>query len=158
LLEWAEGASAAWQYIVLFLLAAAPWLDVSVVVPLGVLWGLPPVGVSVAAFIGNLMTILVLGLFFKQISKWRQARRERKGITGPTKKETRTRQIWEKYGIPGLAIVAPVFVGTDIAAVLALSFGTSKARVIGWMAVSLAIWTVVFALGSVYGFGYMDLI
>ncbi len=158
LLEWAEDASAIWQYLTLFLLAAAPWLDVSLVVPLGILWGLPPVGVSVAAFVGNFLTILALGLFFKQISEWRRRRRERKGITGPTKKETRTRQIWEKYGIPGLAIVAPILVGTDIAAIVALSFGSSKFRVVGWMTVSLALWTVVFAVGSVYGFSFLNFI
>ncbi|TLS52371.1 small multi-drug export protein [Paenibacillus antri] len=158
MLEWAEEASAMWQYIVLFLLAAAPWMDVSLVVPLGVLWGLSPVWVSVAAFVGNFLLILILGLFFKQISEWRQARRAKKGITGPTKKETRSRAIWEKYGIPGLAIIAPIFVGTDIAAVLALTFGASKLRVVGWMTVSLALWTIVFAVGSVYGFSFLNLI
>ncbi|WP_309119441.1 small multi-drug export protein [Paenibacillus sp.] len=158
MLEWAEEASAMWQYIVLFLLAAAPWMDVSLVVPLGVLWGLSPIWVSVVAFVGNFLLILILGLFFKQISEWRQARRAKRGITGPTKKETRSRAIWEKYGIPGLALIAPIFVGTDIAAVLALTFGASKIRVVGWMTVSLALWTIVFAVGSVYGFSFLNVI
>ncbi|HZG83720.1 small multi-drug export protein [Paenibacillus sp.] len=151
MLEWAEEAGAAWQFLVLFLLAAAPWMDVSLVVPLGVAWGLSPVWVGVTAFAGNFLLILLLGLFFKQIDHWRQARRERKGIVGPTKRETRSKAIWEKYGIPGLALLAPIFVGTDIAAVLALTLGASKTRVVGWMTISLALWTIVFAAASVYG-------
>jgi hypothetical protein len=74
-------------------------------------------------------------------------RRKKKGINGSTKKETRSRAIWGKYGIPRLAIIAPVLVGTDIAAVFSFIFGATRKRVIGWMIVSLAIWTLVFAIG-----------
>lgn len=80
----------------------------------------------------------------------------KKGITAPTKRETRSREIWEKYGIPGLALLAPILVGTDIAAMLALTFGFSKTHVVGWMTVSLALWTIVFAVGSVYGFSFLS--
>lgn len=155
--EWAEQASTFWQLIVLFLLGAAPWMDVSVIIPLGVLWGLPPVAVGITAFIGNFLLILLLGIFFKQINKWRTERRKKKGLVGPTKNETRSRAIWEKYGIPGLAIIAPVFVGTDIAAIFALIFGSSRERVIGWMTCSLAFWTVVFTICSAYGFSLLNL-
>ncbi|MFT4416644.1 small multi-drug export protein [Fredinandcohnia humi] len=158
MLEWVEEANALWQYIVLFLLAIAPWMDVSLIVPLGIVWGLSPIGVGLVAFVGNFLLILLLGLFFKQFSEWRTKRREKKGIKGPTKKETRSREIWEKYGIPGLALLAPILVGTDIAAILALTFGSSKTRVVGWMTVSLAIWTIVFAVGSVYGFSFLNVI
>jgi len=155
LTDWAQEADTGWQYAVLFILAFAPLLDVSLVVPLGVLWGLSPVWVSIVAFAGNFLMVLLLGLFFKQVASWRQARREKRGITGPTKKEARSREIWEKYGIPGLALVAPIIIGTDLAAVLALTFGSSKIRVVGWMTVSLALWTVVFALGAVYGISFI---
>ncbi len=144
-----------WQYMLLFLLAAAPWLDVFLVVPLGIVAGLSPIAVAIVGFAGNFLMILLLGVFFKQFSKWRENRRLKKGITSASKKETRARQVWERYGLPGLALLAPVIVGTDIAALLALSFGSSRTRVIRWMAVSLAVWTITMTLGSVYGFGYM---
>jgi uncharacterized membrane protein len=152
MLEWAQNADSFWQYIVLFLLAFAPWMDVSIVVPLGVLWGLHPIGVGVTAFFGNLLLILILGLFFKQIDRWRRKRKQKKGIVAPSKKETRTRRLWERYGIPGLALLAPILVGTDIAALLALTFGSSRVWVIGWMTTSLAIWTIIFAVGASFGF------
>jgi uncharacterized membrane protein len=155
--EWAEQANIMWQLIILFLLGVAPWMDVSFIVPLGVLWGLPPTAVGITAFIGNFLLILLLGIFFKQINKWRIERRKKKGINGATKKETRTRAILEKYGIPGLAIIAPIFVGTDIAAIFALIFGASRKRVIGWMTVSLAFWTLVFAIGAAYGYSFLNL-
>lgn len=155
MLEWLQQADDIWQYLGLFILAILPWIDIFVVVPLGILWGLSPVVVSIVGFAGNFLMIVLLALFFRQLAAWRQRRRERKGITAPTKRETRARQIWERYGIPGLSIVAPILLGTDLAALLALSFGSSRMRVVVWMGVSLVIWTVILAQGSVYGFGYM---
>jgi uncharacterized membrane protein len=155
MLEWLQQADDIWQYLGLFILAILPWIDIFVVVPLGILWGLSPVVVSIVGFAGNFLMIVLLALFFRQLAAWRRRRRERKGITAPTKRETRARQIWERYGIPGLSIVAPILLGTDLAALLALSFGSSRMRVVVWMGVSLVIWTVILAVGSVYGFGYM---
>jgi len=158
MIEWIQQTDGIWPYIVLFLLAAAPWLDVFLVVPLGIVAGLSPVAVAIIGFAGNFLLVLLLGIFFKQFSKWNTNRRLKKGITTSSKKETRARQIWERYGLPGLALLAPLIVGTDIAALLALSLGSSRKRVIQWMAVSLAVWTIVMALGSVYGFSYMKII
>lgn len=82
----------------------------------------------------------------------------KKGITTPSKKETRSRRIWERYGIPGLALLAPILVGTDIAAVLALTFGSTRTHVISWMTVSLAVWTVIFVVAAMYGFSFLNII
>jgi uncharacterized membrane protein len=158
MLEWAQDAPIYMQYTVLFLLAAAPWMDVSIIVPLGILWGLSPIGVSLTAFTGNLLLILLLGVFFKQVESLRQARKLKKGITEPTRKERRSKEIWQKYGIPGLALLAPIIVGTDIAAIIALAFGASKSGVIRWMTISLALWTIIFAVGAVYGFSFLNLL
>jgi uncharacterized membrane protein len=158
LIEWAQDSNIFIQYIILFLFAAAPWMDVSIIVPLGIVWGLPPIGVSIVAFSGNFLLILGLGIFFKNIDKWRKHRKQKKGLNNLTKREKRSREIWEKYGIPGLALLAPIFVGTDIAAIIALTFGSSKIRVVGWMTISLAMWTIIFAVGSVYGFSLLKFI
>ncbi|WP_050184473.1 small multi-drug export protein [Domibacillus robiginosus] len=157
MLEWAEQADFIWQLVVLFLLGAAPWMDVSIIIPIGILWGLPPVAVALTAFIGNFLLLLLLGIFFEQINIWRLERKKKKGLIGPSKKETRSKVIWDKYGIPGLAIIAPIFVGTDIAAIFALIFGSSRKRVIGWMTGSLAFWTLIFTICSIYGFNLLDL-
>ncbi len=158
MLEWAQSAEDIWKYLVLFLLAFAPWMDVSIVVPLGIVWGLQPIAVGVTAFTGNLILLLLLGFFFKQFVRWRKAQRLKKGVNTPSKKETKSRQLWERYGIPGLALLAPILVGTDIAAVVALTLGSNKGYVISWMTVSLAGWTIVFLVASVYGFSLLNFI
>lgn len=156
MLEWASQIEEFWQYVILFLLAIAPWIDVYLVIPLGVAWGLPPAAVAVVGFAGNFVTVLLLALFFRAFSEWRRKRRLRKGLTQPSKKETRARQVWERYGLPMLALVGPIIAGTDIAAAFALTFGSSRTRVVVWMAISLAAWSIALAVGSAYGFAYMD--
>ncbi|MUG71210.1 small multi-drug export protein [Paenibacillus validus] len=166
----------AWQYAALFLLAAAPWLEVFLVVPLGIAWGLNPAAVAVTGFVGNWIPVLLIALFFRQFTAWRTKRRTRKaaltaaqsggtaaetatptsaGTTAESKKHRRAKRIWERYGIPGLALTAPAIVGTDIAALLALTFGSSPRWVLLWMTVSLALWTVLLAVGSVYGLEFI---
>ncbi|WP_019534959.1 small multi-drug export protein [Paenibacillus ginsengihumi] len=150
-----------WEYLALFGLAAAPWLEVFLVVPLGIAWGLSPIPVSIVGFIGNWIPVLLIGFFFTQISGWWKRRRARKlGISEEEaltsgKKMSRARKIWDRYGTPGLALIAPVIVGTDIAALLALAFGSSKRWVMLWITIGLAAWTVILAVGSYYGFGYI---
>jgi uncharacterized membrane protein len=153
-----------WEYFILFVLALIPWLEVFLVVPLGIAWGLNPVLVGIVGFIGNWIPVLLIGFFFTQISRWYRRRRARKlGISeeealSTGKKMTRARKIWDRYGTPGLALIAPTIVGTDIAALLALTLGSSKRWVMFWITVSLALWTVLLAVGSYYGLWYMKLL
>lgn len=72
MVEWAQNAGALWQYVVLFLLAFAPWMDVSIVVPLGIAWGLQPFAVGVTAFAGNLILVLLLGFSLNSMQNGKQ--------------------------------------------------------------------------------------
>ncbi|WP_426450917.1 hypothetical protein ACP26L_02420 [Paenibacillus sp. S-38] len=193
----AAGGGSFWSYGALLLLAAVPWVDVFVVIPLGIAWGLNPAGTALSAFIGNWIPLLLLALFFREFSAWRVRRKARQAerraakaeavlpqaeaagagealpaepppgsgagnandgaAHGTSKKYARAKRIWEKYGVPGLALVAPVLLGTDLAALVALTFGSSRRWVMLWMTVSLLLWTVLLTVGSVYGLGYMGL-
>lgn len=160
-LEWTQ----IWQYILLFGLAATPWLEVFLVVPLGIAWGLNPIAVGVVGFLGNWIPILLIAAFFEQLKNWMRRRRAlKKGVSldeideaevVPETKASRARKIWDRYGIPGLALIAPSLVGTDIAAVLALTFGSSKRWVVLWMTISLALWTILLSVGSHYGLDFI---
>ena len=95
MLEWAQDQTTVWQFIVIFIVAFAPWMDVSIVVPIGVAWGLPPLGVAIVAFTGNLFLVLLLGFFFKQFYVWREKGEKQKELRLPPNKK----QDPEKFGI-----------------------------------------------------------
>lgn len=156
MVEWVQQSEGVWQYAALFLISILPFLDVFYIIPVGVALGMSPIAVGVISFLGNFIMVIVFAMFFRQIAEWRNKRRAKKGKTGPTKRETRARHIWEKYGLPVFALISPSILGTDIAALMALVFGSSKPRVVTLMGVSLVAWSIVMTVGSVYGLRYIN--
>ncbi|UCZ54033.1 small multi-drug export protein [Bacillus shivajii] len=170
---------ALWQYTVVFVMAATPWLEILFVIPIGIAMGLNPIIVAIVSFVGNFLPILLIVYAFKQIQKakivqrWktkREAKRRKKEVvregvdmegleseTDPKKrtKKDRATAIFHKYGIPGLAIVGPILTGVHLAAVIALSLKADKHRTTFWMAVSLIAWTVLITVASYYGISWI---
>lgn len=45
-----------WTYTLIFLLAAIPFFEIMVIVPIAIVGGLPSAPVMIVAFLGNLLT------------------------------------------------------------------------------------------------------
>jgi uncharacterized membrane protein len=135
-----------WQYILVFLSAAVPIIEIAVVIPVGLVNGLNPILVGVFAFLGNLLTVYLLIVFFEKYQQWREKRKRK-----PKKRSKRAVHIWNKYGLPGLSIAAPILIGSHIAVIIALLFGAKKILTLFWMTISLGLWAIVFTVGSYYG-------
>ncbi|MEM4780342.1 MAG: small multi-drug export protein [Halalkalicoccus sp.] len=148
------GADGAVQYVLVFVLAATPLLEILVVIPIGVGLGLNAVGVAVVAFLGNALPIYGIVAFYGRLNAWYEARRDPRADELSARR-IRARRIWSQYGLPGLALVSPILTGVHLAATLALAFGSEKRAVAGWMTVAIALWTVLLTVGSYYGFGYL---
>lgn len=148
-----------WEYATIFLLAAIPWIEIVVVIPLGIVGGLSPIAVGILAFVGNWLPIMLIILLYHKWTEWRARRREAKGETKKTSaRRRRAKKIWDRYGLPGLAIIGPFFVGTHITAVMGMALGTRKNLVTFWMTFSLIAWTVGLTVASYYGLDYLNLI
>jgi hypothetical protein len=138
-------------YALVFLLAAIPWLEILVVIPVAVGLGLDPVGVAVLAFLGNVLPIYgIIG-----VSARARAWLDRREGTDGTPSHERARRIWDRYGLPGLALASPILTGVHLATVIALAAGSSGRSIGAWMTASVAAWTVVLTVGSYYGFGFV---
>src|SRR5699024_4215699 len=124
-----------YQYLLVFLGAAIPWLEVFIVVPLGIVWGLSQVIVMIVGFLVNIITVIFM---FDKIRKWYIRRREKQGKT--SKRNTRAVEIFKKYGVIGSALLGPLLTGTHIAAFIGMSMGASKKRMMNWMSISIASW------------------
>lgn len=55
-------------------------------------------------------------------------------------------RVWGRYGVPGLALLAPVTVGSQVGALIGLAVGTPPLRLIGWMMVGAGLWSIAIAL------------
>ena len=142
-----------YEYLLIFLGAAIPWFEIGLVIPLGIVWGLSPVWVMVLAFIGNMLTVLALIIGFDRFQIWYDKRQGAKGKAN-TKKSERAKRIWNKYGLPGLAMLGPILIGTHIAAFIGMTLGATKRNTTVWLAISIAVWTMAFGILTAVGFDF----
>ncbi|PMB09532.1 small multidrug efflux protein - like protein [Fischerella thermalis CCMEE 5273] len=143
-------------YITLFLMAATPWLELILVIPGGIVLGLNPVAVILVAFVGNALPVLGIVAFFDWLGRqgwfrrWfrvseQQSESEQQESSRQRKKRERAARLFRKYGVPGLAFLGPLIIGSHFAAALAMAFRAGKRTVGGWMMISLAFWSAVLA-------------
>lgn len=142
-----------YEYFLVFLGAAIPWFEIALVIPLGIVWGLTPFWVMVLAFVGNMLTVVVLIIGFDKFKDWYIKRQETKGKAN-SKKNERAKNIWNKYGLPGLALLGPILIGTHIAAFIGMTLGATKKNTTLWLAISIGLWTLVFGLATAFGFDF----
>lgn len=141
------------EYFLVFLGAAIPWLEIALVIPLGIISGLSPIGVMLLAFTGNMLTVLLLIIGFQKVRDWIASRRKKDGKED-SKRTERGKRIWNKYGMPGLALLGPFLIGTHIAAFIGLLFGASKVNTTIWMTISIALWTLILGIATAMGFNF----
>ncbi|MBD8069830.1 small multi-drug export protein [Bacillus sp. PS06] len=147
-----------WAYVLVFILAAVPFFEGYGVVALAMIAGLSPIAAILIAIAGNVATVLLLIVFVEKIKAWR---RKRKGgeEKEPGKRMVRAQNLWNKYGLPGLALIGPLVVGSHITAFVSLTLGGTKQKVAVWMTASIVIWCIVFAVLVHFGvdfLGYAD--
>ncbi|MCM3585840.1 small multi-drug export protein [Mesobacillus maritimus] len=140
-----------YEYFLVFLGAAIPWFEIALVIPLGIVAGLSPFWVMVLAFVGNISTVIPIVYAYEKVKQWLDKRRN-KQRKEPSKRNERAKKIWNKYGLPGLALLGPILIGIHIATFIGMSLGAKKNWVLVWMIASLAIWTLVFGFATILGF------
>jgi uncharacterized membrane protein len=140
-----------WAYVLVFVAAAIPVVEVLLVVPAGVLAGLSPPVVAVVAAAGNVSTVLLVAVAGDRILAWWRRRRPSKDEATPTRRAARARGLAQRWGVPGLALAAPLTTGTHIATVAALATGADTRRVLRWMAAGIVVWSAAAAAATAAG-------
>lgn len=138
------------QYILIFILAATPWVELLLVIPIGLAMGLAPFPVALVAFAGNAVPVFIIVYGYKHWLIWRQSR-SGKRTAGPSRRKQRALNIWNRYGLPGLALSGPLLTGIHLATLIALVFKPARTRLLLWMNSSLFLWTVAVTAASFYG-------
>lgn len=124
------------------------------IVPVAIIGGIPAIPVIIIAFLGNWLTIILLIAFVDSFRNWRKNKKSNKEKSEA--KNKRAKNIWDKYGLPGLAFIGPFFVGSHLTALLAISFGGTRSKTLALMTASIAFWAIL--LGSAAYFGFDSLV
>ncbi|GAB4073789.1 hypothetical protein GCM10028778_12920 [Barrientosiimonas marina] len=142
-----------YKYLLIFLGAAVPWLEVIVVVPIGIVWGMMPFLVMLVAFAGNMLSVLVVIFGFDKLKRWYVRRREAKGKQS-SKGSLRAVRFFQKYGVPGLALLGPFLIGTHISAFIGMALGASKRAMSLWMGAGILLWIIIIGVATALGFDF----
>jgi polyferredoxin len=125
--------------------AAAGALDVWVGIITGVALGLSPTlsgAVSIASAVVGVTLVVVAGERLQGLiyhSRWLAKRR------------ARIERVWKRYGIPGVALQAPLLTGPLLATILALGLGAPPRTLLYWMFASIALWGFVLTGAAALG-------
>ena len=126
--------------------AAAGTLDVWVGIITGLALGLPPAlsgAVSVAsALVGVTLVVALGGRLRELVYRSRRLARHRERIE----------RVWKRYGIPGVALQAPLLTGPVLGTLLALALGAPARPLLLWMLASVVFWGAVITGAAALGF------
>jgi hypothetical protein len=117
-------------------------------IPLGFVLRLPPFAIGLASALGS-MTATVIVLFLGENIRARLVRR--RGDKGPVKRERLIDRVWRSHGLVGFALLAPVLIGAPLGVATGLLLGAPARRLLPWLMVGIAIWTVVMTVVGAYG-------
>lgn len=130
-------------YVAVFIGAATPAIEVWAAVPLSVLAGLPWLPTVLVGFTGNFVTLLPVIYAGEKIKVWVKHWRKKPlpeaadDSDSPNVKESRKQKIFNRYGVPGLAILGPFLIGVHVASAFAMASGANRRAVIFWFSISI---------------------
>ncbi len=138
-----------------FGLGAAPWFEILAAVPAGVLMGLTPAAAAAAAVAGNVVSVVALVAVLPRVKEWISrtflSPRGQKGREGASGRHRRFQYLWNRYGVPGAGLGAPVVTGTHLAVVLCVILGASTGRTLAWVTIGILVWGVVVGVACQLG-------
>lgn len=150
-----------WGLLGVFLGGALPWLEAVVVIPAGILAELPLIPVIAAGAIGNVLTVglaAFAGEWIKaRFAAWR-GRRKGDQPSDPAKQERSARRqqriekLMDRGGLPLLALVGPIGLGTQASAIIAVAGGATAMRSFIWISVGTIGWCITAGIAAVQGF------
>ncbi|MCT2537849.1 small multi-drug export protein [Aquibacillus koreensis] len=144
-----------WGYVLVFILSAVPFFEGYGVIPIAIVAGLGVVPVVLLGLIGNILTVILVIIFIDQINNWRKKRKKEKEQK-ESKRSTRAEKIWKKYGLPGLAMLGPLVVGSHLTAIASMTFGGTKKKTFLWVSSSIAVWSIVFTILISFGIDILN--
>ncbi len=125
-------------------------IDVWVGIPTGLALGLSPVLSGAASIVGGLVGVALIAIAGERLQRWAYGR------PWLSKRRKRVERLWNRYGIWGVALQAPIFTGVPLGTLIALGLGAPAKRLLFWMSVSVVLWGLVLTGAAVLGFSLFE--
>lgn len=121
-------------------------------IPAGVALNVPPVWVVVTVTLSYALGVIVVLVAGTPLRERIRRRMERKAGAGkPNRTMETVQKVWDRYGLIGLSLLAPMTVGSQVGAVIGLSLGAKPVRLAVMMTLGAALWSIVLTLAVIAG-------
>jgi len=130
-----------------FLVSLVPLLEGYIAASVGIIIGFPTIPTIIAASIGNWLSIMAIVVLYEKLRHRRKAKQNAKqnakqSAGHSNRRMERAHKLFNKYGVPGVALIGPLVFGHHIGAFISLVSGSSKRYVTLWMTIGVLVWTV----------------
>ncbi|MFC2125593.1 hypothetical protein ACFLU5_12350 [Bacteroidota bacterium] len=107
--------------------------------------GLTLLETVILTVLGMMSTVSIVSFIGPGLGKWINSKfGQNKKLF--TKRNRRFVIIWQKYGVLGVSFLTPVLFSPILGSFLAISFGGSKKKIIGYMFASAVFWSFALAI------------
>jgi len=117
-------------------------------IPAGIALEVPPAIVWLTAWVSYTAGVVVVVLLGTPA---RAALLKRFGGKGASNPDSIIQRVWTRFGVFGLALLAPVTTGAQIGALIGLSLGAPPRKLIWTMSLGAALWGVIITLIAALG-------
>jgi len=135
----------AWKLLTIFILGVA---ELWAAAPAGVVMRLNPLLVCVVAALGAVAGGTVVILLGERVKAWLERKRKREKLE---ERRGLLFRVWQRYGVIGWGLLAPLLVGSPLGAAFGLVLGAPPRRLLPWLAAGSVLWSVVFSLLAALG-------
>lgn len=126
-------------------------LELWAAIPLGTSLKLHPFLNGLASGLGAVIGALLVIIIGDRLRNWLLSKREKK-----QKDKGRIYKIWNKYGVIGLGLLSPLLTGAPLGAAIGISLGASPRRLLLWMSIGIAAWSILLTTVSTLGFAVFE--
>ena len=133
------------QPLIVAVAGAVPFVEGEGAAAIGIVGGLNPVVAAIAGAVGNFLCVLVVVLLGARV---RTAVVTRGGRTEepPSARRRKVMRAYERYGTPGVSLLGPLLVPTQITSAALVSTGVPAKTVLVWQAAAIVLWTTAVTL------------
>ncbi|WP_029149379.1 hypothetical protein [Microbacterium indicum] len=139
------------QPLIVALAAAIPYIEGEGAVAIGIIGGIHPIVAAVAAIAGNLICVVAVVLVTTGAREAVVARRRASAVGDAPAQESSPRReklqrALVRYGVPGVSLLGPIIVPTQLTAAFLAGSGVSRGRILAWQGTAIVLWTTLLTL------------
>ncbi|WP_238385374.1 small multi-drug export protein [Nesterenkonia muleiensis] len=154
--SWTDSLPETLQWLGIIAISAIPFVESFFGGFIGVVVGMPFFAALAAAVVGNMLSLALVVYGAHWIRSGALKRQRPKELSeSQQKRRAKTQRLLDRFGVPGVSLLGPLALPSQITAPLLVSFGANRHLVMLWMFVSVVIWGAGFTL---LGVGFLNLL